>query len=116
MDDQLMSVMIVAICFFSVIAFVKIISDNKIRSKLIDKEMLDENVKYLYASGTNGNVPSSLKWGMVLIGLGLAFLIGLLVPSDYTGEITVGSMFVLAGLGLIVYYFIARSMAKKSKE
>ena len=116
MGEEVMTVLIVGIVFFSVITFVKILSDNKIRSKLIDKGMLDENVKYLYSSRLEYHVPAALKWGMVLIGIGLAFLIGQLGPSDITGEITVGSMFLLAGLGLISYYFIAKGMAKRYEE
>ena len=116
MDEHLMSVMIVSIVFFSIIAFVKIISDNKIRSKLIDKEMVNEKAKFLYPSRLEYHVPAALKWGMVLIGVGLAFLIGQVVSSDISEEITIGSMFLLAGLGLVVYYFIAKRVIKQSDE
>jgi len=115
MGEQLMGVLIVGIIFFSVVVFVKILSDNRIRSKLIEKGMLDENVKYLYSNRLEYHVPSALKWGMVLIGVGLAFLIGQLVPYDISDEVTVGSMFVLAGIGLLVYYAIAKRMADRSK-
>ena len=115
MGEQLMSVLIVGIIFFSIVAFAKILSEDKIRHKLIDKGMLDENVKFLYANQMEYHVPSALKWGMVLIGVGLAFLIGQLMPSDISGEVTVGSMFVLAGVGLLVYYAIARKMMNRSE-
>ena len=116
MDGELMSVLIVGIIFFSLVFFVKVIADNKIRSKLIEKGMLDEKVQYLYSSKYDQHVPSALKWGIVLIGVGLAFLIGQLVPIDYTGEVTVGSMFILAGLGLLIYYFIAKRMVDESDK
>ena len=104
------------ICFFSVVALVKILSDNKIRAKLIDQGKLDESIKYLYPPKMEAHVPSALKWGMVLIGVGLAFLAGQLVPPEFTGEVTVGSMFFFAGLGLVLYYFIARKAANRSEE
>ncbi len=103
------SVLIVTVVFGSILLFVKIIADSKIRSKLIDKGMVDENVKYL--SGTN--VPSSLKWGMVLTSMGLAFFIGLLFPEEVRGEVTFGSLFILGGIALIVFYFIVH---KKQSE
>jgi len=116
MGEDVSAIFIVGIIFFSVVAFAKIFSDNKIRHELINKGMLDENVKYLYSSRLEYHVPSALKWGMVLIGVGLAFLIGQLVPRDITGEVTIGSMFVLAGSGLLLYYFIAKKMVNESEE
>jgi hypothetical protein len=115
MGEHTMSVLIVGICFFSVVAFVKIVSDNKVRSKLIDKGMVDENVKYLYTNRLEYHCPAAMKWGMVLIGIGLAFLIGVWAPSDLQGEITAGSIFILAGLGLIIYYIIAKRMANQTE-
>jgi len=93
------------------LALVKMLSDSRLRNKLIDKGMVDENVKYLYTNQQEAAVPSSLKWGMVLIGVGAAFLIGQLVPSHVSGEVTVGSMFIFAGLGLLIYYAIAKNKA-----
>ena len=112
---DLTSILITAIVFFSVVAFVKILVDARIRHKLIDKGMVDENIKYLYSEGLESHVPASLKWGMVLVGIGLGFIIGQLVPSRISDEVTVGSIFTLAGLGLILYYFIARKKADESK-
>ena len=96
------SVMVVLVVFGSILLFVKILVDSKIRSKLIDKGMVDENIKYL--SGTN--VPASLKWGMVLTSMGLAFFIGLSFPEEIRGEVTFGSMFILGGIALIIYYLM----------
>ena len=112
MNDAL----IVAIIFFSLVAVLKIISDNKIRSKLIDKGLVDEKVKHLYANNASFGVLSSLKWGFVLIGVGLAFLIGEIVPYSMKGEITVGSMFILAGLGLLIFYFIFKKKSAELKD
>jgi hypothetical protein len=108
--EDLVGMIVGSLSFVTLILLVKIISDNKIRHKLIDKGMVDEKVKYLYPTRIDYSIPSALKWGMVLIGLGLAFLIGRLVPTEYTGEVTVGGMFFFGGLGLVIYYFIAKKM------
>lgn len=105
------------IIFFGVVAFVvKIILEHQTRKKLIEKGMLDENVKYLYADKPESQTLSSLKWGMILIGVGLAIFIGQLVPPDLAEEITIGGMFIFAGLGLLIYYLIANRMVKKTRE
>ena len=57
---------------------------------------------------------SSFKWGLVLIGIGVAFFIGNL--WDLHEELVVGLMFILAGLGFFVYYFLATKEMKKSPE
>ena len=104
------------IVMFLVTAFiVKIILDHKTRKKLIEKEMLDENVKYLYADKPENRILSNLKWGMILIGIGIAIFIGQVVPPELEEEITIGGMFILAGLGLLIYYAIAHSIMKNAK-
>ncbi len=107
---------IVPLTLFIVFAvIVKIISDNRIRRLAIEKGIVNEDIKFLYYDRFEGKVPSSLKWGFVLIGIGLAVFIGQLVPYDMTEEITIGGMFFLAGVGLIVYYFIANRIYQKAK-
>ncbi len=113
-EDPMSDAMIVGIIFGSILIFVKMLSDNSLRHKLIEKNMVDENVKYLYASKMDHLVPSSLKWGFVCVGIGLAVLIGQIVPSDMEEEITVGSIFILAGVGFLLYFFVARNMLKKA--
>jgi hypothetical protein len=105
------------IVMFLVTAFiVKIILDHQTRKKLIEKGMLDENVKYLYADKPESRILSSLKWGMISIGIGMAILIGQVAPPELQEEVTIGGMFILAGLGLVIYYLFANIIIKKSKE
>ncbi len=93
--------------FFAVAAIVKFISDNRTRRMLIEKGMVDEKVKYLYKDSVQPL--SSMKWGLVLIGIGLALLIGQVFRYDISQEATVGLMFLFAGLGFVIYYFMAKN-------
>ncbi|MFQ5584110.1 MAG: DUF6249 domain-containing protein, partial [Calditrichia bacterium] len=97
--------------FISMVAIVKILDDNKTRRKLIDKGLVGEDVKFLYQS--TSQPLSSVKWGLVLIGLGLALLIGQFAGEDISDTITIGLMFLFAGIGFLIYYGIAK---KKIKE
>ncbi|NIR50534.1 hypothetical protein GWO43_18635 [candidate division KSB1 bacterium] len=114
MSDELIPIIIVPAFFFSVVAIIKIISDNALRKKIIETGVVDENIKYLYANRTSNQVPSSLKWGMILIAVGAAILVGQLVPYSFQEEATISGMLILAGVALIVYYFLASRMMKKS--
>jgi hypothetical protein len=99
---------LIPIAFFIMVAMiVKYIIDNKTRRMLIEKGMVDEKVKYLFR---NGNQPfSSMKWGMVLVGIGLALLIGQIFRYDISEQATMGMMFLFAGIGFIIYYFMVKN-------
>jgi len=112
---QFHDVLIVGIVFFSIVGIIKVLSDNRLRQKLIEKGQLDENVKYLYSSSRHQTL-SSLKWGFVLIGLGLALLIGQLAPPDVKDEMIIGGMFILAGLGLLLFYHLSNQLVNKSDK
>ncbi|MBN2417283.1 hypothetical protein JXO52_15710 [bacterium] len=107
------SVLIVATVMVAFVALVKILSDNRIRRRLIDAGLVDEKIQFLYADRIDARVPSALKWGIVCIAVGAAFLVGQLAPEVMRGEITAGLIFLLAGAGLLGYYAIARTMGEK---
>ena len=114
MSGELTAVIIVGTVFFAIVQIVRTIAENRLRHKLIDKGMLDENVKHLYTSKLSYNVPSSLKWGMVLIAVGSSIWIAQLVPYSFQEEAIVSAMLIMGGLALIVYYFIASKLFKSA--
>jgi len=114
--DTFWNVVPVIVFFAAMVVVVKVVGENRIRHKLIDKGLVDENIKYLFPSKPKGQPLSSLKWGMVCIAIGLAVFAGQMAPPDLAEEVTIGAMFVLAGLALVIYYPIASRMLKKSKE
>jgi len=95
---------------------VKIVAENRTRRTAIEKGMVDENLKYLFENRNEANIPSSLKWGIVLVAVGVAGFIGGFLPYNLDRGITFSLMLMCGGLGLIIYYFIAAQMAKKAKE
>jgi hypothetical protein len=92
--------------FFAVAAIIKWSMDNKTRRLLIEKGMVDEKLKYLFTEPPHAL--SSIKWGMVLIGIGLALFIGQIFRHDLTDQATMGLMFLFGGIGFIIYYFMAK--------
>ena len=105
------------IMLLGVIAYVvKIILENATRRKLIDKAMVDENVKYLYADMPETRILSALKWGMVAIAIRLAVFVGQLVRPGMQEEVTFGCMFIFGGLALVIYYAVSKKTLDKAKE
>ena len=102
---------IVPMSFFAMtFGIVYIAIKRKERRQLIDKG-LDVSVLE-----SKKSIPSSLKWGMVLVGVGIGMLLGKIIAAFTSmGEDT--SMFSLmclfGGLALVIYYFLERKMEKK---
>jgi hypothetical protein len=115
MDGNMVPIIIVPVIFFSFVAIVRIISDNSLRRKIIDKGLAGENIKQLANVGYTSRPLSSIKWGMALVGIGLAFMIPE-VFGRIQDETMVGLMFIFAGLAFLVYYFIAKSRIEKGEE
>jgi hypothetical protein len=118
MYDAIAPVVVMALIGYFTLALVRLVSENRLRHKLIEKGLVDEKIKLLFAdppSATDG----SLKWGMVLIAVGGAFLLAFAVhkwvPAGMREELTAGMVFLMAGLGLIVYYAIARGREGKDR-
>jgi hypothetical protein len=115
--EDMTPVLVLAVIGYFVLELVKTVAENRIRTKLIDKGMVDEKIKLLFQPQLLSNSASALKWGLVMIAVGLAFIftfaIHSWVPADIRGEITAGAVFSMAGLAMIIYYVIARRQEKQ---
>lgn len=110
-------VLVLAVIGYFIVELVKVVAENRIRAKLIEKDMIDEKIKLLFVPHLANDSAQSLKWGLVMIAVGLAFMFAFAihswVPAEIRGEITAGAVFSMAGLAMIIYYAIARSREKK---
>jgi hypothetical protein len=105
------------VVIFGVFAYMlRIYLDYRVRVKLIEKDLVDEKVKHLFEEHLPHGLPASLKWGMVLIGIGLAIILGKFFPYDIADEITLAGMFVLGGLGLLIYSLLDHQARRKGKS
>ncbi len=112
MSDVLMAVAVLG--GFAVI--IKIIADSITRHKLINKGMVDEKVKHLFTKDAQLQRLSSLKWGLVLVGVGLALFISQIADEYITDESVFGLMFLFAGIAFLIYYGIARKHLNGTNE
>jgi hypothetical protein len=115
--EDMAPVLVLAVIGYFVLELVKAVSENRIRTKLIEKGMVDDKIKLLFGPRLLNDSTQSLKWGLVMIAVGLAFMFAFVihswVPVGIRGEITAGAVFTMAGLAMIVYYAITRSQEKK---
>jgi hypothetical protein len=108
MSENLMIMFNVFAVFGSIVLVIKILSDNRIRQKAAEKGLSKEDFQHLFAKESEQFLSglNALKWGMVLVGIGLAVIAGRFVSYDVRDEVTFGLVFVMAGVAFIIYYAI----------
>ncbi len=74
--------------------------------------MSEEVVKALFTKRQSPDTWTALKWGLVVVGLGLALVIVQFLPYDFEEPIAYGLMFLFGGGGLLAYYAIASWMER----
>ncbi len=120
MMNELAPVLVTLTVFYFVAYIVRISYENKIRQKLIDKGLTEDQTRNINMTGFFPQGPSSLKWGIVSTALGaglfLRILANNLIDIELREEFTLGLMLFLAGLSLIIYYFIAKKLSNEENE
>lgn len=114
--DFLIPILITGIVFFSFVAIIKILSDNRLRNRLVDKGIVDENIKYLFQPKQTPQPLAAVKWGMILVAIGLALLLVQALPDTFEEEGAFGMVLLLAGVALFIYYFIANRKLKTEQK
>lgn len=96
--------------FASIVLIVYLILRRKERISLIEKGQSATIFE------TRKNVPQALKWGMLLIGIGVGIVIGRILTL-YTAmgeeESFFSMVFLCGGISLVLFHFIARRFEKK---
>jgi len=113
MESFLTPVFIVGITFLSIVAIVAsvVLSRHRERTMMIQKGLSPEEIKAIYADERSpANPLRPLKWGLVLIGIGIAVIIGLWLEAAYDveGGIYPALIALFGGIALVVFHLIAR--------
>ncbi|MFC1557316.1 DUF6249 domain-containing protein [candidate division KSB1 bacterium] len=109
-------ILITLTVFFTIGMIIKWSLEYKLRKAIVEKGEVTENLKHLrhiFHSHEYSGRMSSMKWGLVLIGIGSGLLVGTLLGNEYSDEISAAFMFIYAGIALLLYYFIAGRLEKK---
>lgn len=95
---------VLGIIFGSIITIIKISTESKLKNRLINKGVDPELVRALLLNKKENQI-GALKWGLVMVGIGVALAIGAIVGSD---QITAALMLVFGGLGFVFFYMISQ--------
>ena len=105
-----------AIVFGSFILIAKFLTEYFLRRRLIDKGLVDEKVKYLFADAGMTHLLNNIKWGLLLIAIGLALFWKQFSPYRVEDVTIWGLMFLFGGIGFLIYYFVAKAHIEKKRR
>src|SRR5256885_15987234 len=96
---------------FTLVGLAKVISDVRIRRRLIDAGAAPELARVIAgAPKEDPGLYSTLKWGMVLGAVGLGLILIQFLPYRSGEPIVLGVILVFAAVGLLTYYASARRL------
>jgi hypothetical protein len=79
---------------------------------ILEKGLVKEDLKYLYSRrfSFSPNPLSSLKWGIILVSVGLGLVLAMFLRETFRTEEGIYPIMLClsGGIGLIVFYLIAR--------
>jgi hypothetical protein len=87
-----------------------LLTRHKERMNMIEKGMKADDIKSLYMRHAFQTNPlTSLKWGIVLIGVGAAIMLGMYLHRNFVFEegIYPSLIAIFGGIALVLFYFIA---------
>ena len=114
-DGFLMPVVaLITILGFAVI--VKGVMDYFNRRQLIKSGVKPQDLDWDSLRKGNLGLLSNLKWALICLGLGLALLAQDIFQEMLSSSGSFGAMFIGAGMGFLIYYFIAKSSMKKDRK
>jgi hypothetical protein len=105
---------IAIVFFFSTLVIIWggfILTRHKERAMMIERGLKAEEIQSLYSrSAWRTNPLSSLKWGIIILAIGIAALFGMYLHANFYVEegVIPGLMAAFGGAGLIIFYFIAK--------
>ena len=104
-----------AMIAFIIVGLTKVISDGRIRRRLIETGATSELAKAI--AGTAQSDPdlySALKWGLLTGAIGLSLIVIQFLPYRPEDPIMLGVILLFAAGGLLGYYVIARRLASRA--
>jgi hypothetical protein len=114
-EDTLVPLGLFAMIAFIIVGLTKIVSDGRMRRRLIETGATPELAKAIV--GTPRDDPElygALKWGLLTGAIGLALIVIQFLPYRPEDPIMLGVILLFAAGGLLGYYVIARRLASQS--
>jgi hypothetical protein len=105
---------LVLVGFFAfVLGITKVLADNWTKRKLIEARVSEDVIRTLFSKQSDPEMFAALKWGIVLVALGLGLIVSQYLPSRFEEPLAWGVVLVFGGAGLLAYYAVARALVRR---
>jgi hypothetical protein len=101
---------LVPLGFFAMVAYiVKLISDNRLRRKVLNSPASEEMAEALLSRQRTGpQTRSALKWGLIFVALGVGVLFVNVLAIGFESPLAYALLLLATGAALLGYYTIER--------
>ncbi|MCG8309648.1 MAG: hypothetical protein MI975_19795 [Cytophagales bacterium] len=120
MNEGLAILSVIAIIAFGIVSIIKVITEYKLKRRLIDKAevnegfstALEESMKSISSRVEENRYPA-LKWGLVFFFVGTGLIVLHFMEFNYQSSLPFGMLSACAALGFLIYYFLMKKELKK---
>ena len=113
MQSDVGIIAIVLICVGSIVITVKQLINGKIWRKLIENNLLRDNVHLPDLASLKFDKYSWLRWGIVIISFSMALIVIDIIPYDFSDELKIGISGLFIGGAFIISYAITDKLVQK---
>jgi hypothetical protein len=106
--DVFMPISIIGSFGASLYFFTKVLTDYILKKKMIEKGYVSDDTQAVFRSYNNENKYASLKWGLLFLSGGLAFIIMHAMDVRPDTPLPYGIFTVALSLGFLIYYFMVK--------
>lgn len=109
---------LVPLGLFAMIVFiVKIVSDNRLRRKVLNSAASEEMAEALLdRQWAEPQTRSALKWGLILFSLGIGVLFVDVLAFSFESPLAYAVLLLATGLALLVFYAIERNESQADEQ
>ena len=101
---------------FTTIGIIKGITNYRLRKRMIEAGIVNEEAMELLKDGAKESHYSSLKWGLIFFFGGIAFILINNLDMYYDSAAAIGIVVLAASLGFLSYFVFMRKEIKKEEE
>jgi peptidoglycan/LPS O-acetylase OafA/YrhL len=109
-------VLLLAILAWALVTTVRTFTEHRTRRRLMEARLDDREIRAFLARPERADLFASLKWGLLLVGVGMGLVTAQFLPYGGEDPITYGLMFLYGGLALLLYHVIAAVIARRDRE
>ncbi len=115
MPGELIPIILVTSFLYCIAYITRVISDNRIRRELINANATEEIVQKLFIEKREDITGDNLKWGIVLVSLGLSLTVIQVTDLSEYDPVTYGLVLIFGGVGLLAYHWLQSGLSRDER-